>query len=218
VRLKGQNESNDIFRDSWSIGANLLHVWTDEYTAEVEFTGVSNTESWTYLNWTTNTALTVSSVSVTIQLYNFTSGAYQDSGYGYTTFTSSAAPNTDENSTQMTSIKATDFRNATGFWKIKIKGVKSVASAFDLKADFVQFQEQKAGGTQLTLENGGSLTAHITSIWITNSVSHQRYVADMYINSGETWSQTYPDMNLPSGICSIKVATERGNMAVLSID
>ena len=83
--------------------------------------------------------------------------------------------------------------------------------------DFVEFFEAKRDGTLLTFENGGSLTSHIVSIWINNSTSHQRFSVDVFINSGETLSQAYPDINLPNGTYTLKVATERGNMAILSI-
>jgi hypothetical protein len=199
------------------VDAVLLHLWSNDYIAEAEFTGLSNTEEWAQLNWTANNAWTTDSVAVTIQLYNFTLGAYQTSGFGYTTYTSSATPNTDENSSQTTSVRTSDFRDSSGNWKIKIKGVKTGAAQFDLKVDLVEFHEVE-GGSQLTFQNGGSLTAHIVSIWIENSTNHQRFAADLFINSGETLSKAYSNMYLPGGSCSVKVATERGNMAVLPIN
>jgi hypothetical protein len=216
IRFKGGSETGDLVQDRWNIDATVLHVWSDEYTSEVEFTGVSNTENWTQLNWMSNTAWTTASVSVTIQLYNFTSGAYQTSGFGYVAYTSSATPNTDENSTQSTSVGTTDFRNATGYWKIKIIGVKTGATQFDLKADFIEFNEVNQGGALITLENDGSLTCHIVSVWVNNSTIHQRYTVNTFINSGETLSQAYSPISLPNGSYTIRVSTERGNMAVLA--
>jgi hypothetical protein len=214
VKFKGGTEVSDTVQDSWNVDAALLRLWSDEYTSEVEFTGVSNTEAWTLMNWTTNTAWTTDSVAVTIQLYNFTSGSYQTSGIGYFAYVSSPTSNTDENAAQSTNAGATDFRDAAGYWKLKIKGVKSEAAQFDFKADFVQVFEEKRG-TQLTLENEGSLTCHVISVWVVNSTQHQRITVDLYLNSGETSSQTYSNVNLPSGNYTVKVATERGNMAIL---
>lgn len=71
-----------------------------EYTSEVEFTGSSNTQSWTQVVWAINSAWTTSSVSVTLQLYNFTLGGYPTSGNGYISYTSSATANTDETKTK----------------------------------------------------------------------------------------------------------------------
>jgi hypothetical protein len=217
IRFKGGSETGDISQDRWNIDAAILQVWSDEYTSEVEFTGVSNTGNWTELNWTTNTAWTAASVSVTIQVYNYTAGTYQTSGFGYTTYTSSATPNTDENSTQSTSVRTTDFRNATGYWKIKIKGVKAGATSFDFKADLIQLSEVYQEGTLITLENTSSITSHVIGVWVNNLTSHQRFDADLFVNSGETWSQAFPNINLPSENYTVKVATERGNIAILSM-
>ena len=120
------------------------------------------------------------------------------------------------NSTQSTSVRTTDFRNATGYWKIKIKGVKTGATQFDLKADFIEFYEVKQGGAQITFENDGALTSHIVSVWINNSTIHQRYTVNTFINSGETLSPVYSSISLPSGSYTIRVSTERGNVAVLA--
>ena len=98
---------------------------------------------------------------------------------------------------------------------MKIKGVKTGATQFDLKADFVKFSEEKLGGALVTFENGGALTSHIVSVWVNNSTSHQRFEVDVFVNSGETVSQAYPSINLPDGSYTVKVATERGNVAVL---
>ena len=215
IRFTGGTETGDTVQNQWRIDATLLYVWSDEYVSEVEFTGLSNVESWTQLNWTTNIGWTTGSVSVTIQLYNFTSGAYQTSGFGYAAYTSSATPNTDENSAQSTTVGTTDFRNATGYWKIKITGVKSGTTQFDFKADFIEFCEQNVNGALLTFENSGPLTAHIIAVWVSNSTSHQRYTVNLFINSGENLSQVCPEVCILDGNYTMKIVTERGNMAVL---
>jgi hypothetical protein len=175
-------------------------------------------ENWTQLNWTTNTAWSVASVNVTVQLYNFTSGAYQTSGFGYSAYTSSSTPNTDENSSQSTSVRTTDFRNATGYWKIKVKGVKAGSEQFDFKADMIEFNAVKLGGTLFTLKNKGSLTVHIISIWVNNATLHQRYETDIFINSANTESYTYNNITLPNKPYEVKATTERGNTAVFADD
>jgi hypothetical protein len=217
IRFKCGTEAGDLSQDRWNIDAALLQVWSDENTAEVEFTAVANTETWTELNWTANTAWSVSSVSVTIQLFDFTSGAYQTSGFGYIAYTSSSTPNTDETKNQTASSQLTDFRNATGAWKIKIKGVKATATTFDLNADMIQLSEVDQGGALITFENTGSITSHVIGVWVNTATSHQRFEANLFINSGETWSQAFPSISLPDGNYTVKVATERGNVAVLPV-
>jgi hypothetical protein len=49
LRFKGGSETGDTIQDRWYIDAVVLHVWTDEYASEVEFTGSSSTENWTQL-------------------------------------------------------------------------------------------------------------------------------------------------------------------------
>jgi hypothetical protein len=140
IRFQGSMETGDTAEDNWKIDATLLHVWSDEYILEVELTGSSNIEDWSQLNWTVNSAWTISSVNVTLQLYNYTFGGYPTSGSGYVAYTSDDTPDTDENKNQMIDVNPTDFRNATGHWKMKIKGVKTPDTQFDFKADWVEFK------------------------------------------------------------------------------
>ncbi len=139
IRFQGSMEIGDTAEDSWKIDATLLHVWSDEHILEVELIGSSNIEDWSQLNWTVSSAWTISSVNVTLQLYNYTLDGYPTSGSGYVAYTSDDAPDTDENKSQMIDVDPTDFRNATGHWKMKIKGAKTTDTQFDLKADWVKF-------------------------------------------------------------------------------
>jgi hypothetical protein len=213
IRFKGGMETTDATQDSWGIDATLLHVWSEEYTMEVEFTGSSNMENWIQLNWTVNSAWSNSSVSVTLQLYNYNLGSYPTTGNGYLTYTSNATPDTDENQSQMITINPTHFRNATGFWKIKITGVKATGSQYNFKADWVEF-EVEASGTRFTFENEEPLTVHLVSLWIIDSTNHQRYDISVFVNAAETKNYTRPDISLPTIPYTVKVVTERGNIAV----
>jgi len=218
IRFKDGNESGDTIQDSWNIDATLLHVWSNEYASEVEFTGVSNTEEWSQLNWTVNTAWTIGSVNVTLQLYNYTLDGYPTGGNGYIAYTSDATPNTDENKSQTINANPTDFRNATGYWKIRVRGIKVGVTQFDFKADWIEFKAVKAGGTLFTFKNECSLTCHLVSIWINNSTRHQRCEINLFIDSGDTISYVCNDINLPDKPYRIKVVTERGNVAVFAGD
>jgi len=111
-----------------------------EFTSEAEFTGSSNTQNWYQLIWSVDSAWNTSSVLVTIQVYNFTSGGYPTSGNGYNSYTSSGTTNTDETKTQTITTSPTSFRNATGYWRIKIKGVKTTTTQFSFKADWIEFK------------------------------------------------------------------------------
>jgi len=106
-----------------------------EFTSEVEFTGASNTASWTQLVWTVDSSFTTTSVNTTLQLYNFVSG-YPTSGDGYMTDTIGTS---DVTKTQ-TITTTTNFRDASGNWKMKIKGVKSTSTQFEWKGDLVKIE------------------------------------------------------------------------------
>jgi len=215
IRFKDCTETSDATQDSWDIDVTLLHVWSDEYASEVEFTGSSNMEDWSRLTWTVDSAWTSGLVNVTLQLYNYALGDYPTSGNGYIAYTSSDA-NTDEIKNQIITVNPTHFRNATGYWRMKVKGVKATDEQFDLKVDWVEFKAVIASGTLFTFKNTGSLTSHLVSLWVVNSTHHRRYDIDVIINPGETLPYLRADISLPSGQYVVKVVAERGNIAVFS--
>ena len=71
-------------------------------------------------------------------------------------------------------------------------------------------------GSQYTFKNEGGLTVHLVSLWINNSTLHQRYNINVFVNSAETKTYLREDIPMPKGIYTVKVVTERGNMAVYS--
>ena len=71
-------------------------------------------------------------------------------------------------------------------------------------------------GSQFTFENDGGLTVHLVSLWIINSTDHQRYDVNVFVNSAATKNYLRDDISLPTGSYTVKVVTERGNIAVYS--
>ena len=174
-----------------------------EFTSEVEFAGSSNTQNWYQLIWSVDSAWNASSVSVTIQVYNYTSGGYPASGNGYTSYTSSATVNTDETKTQTITTNPTSFRNATGYWKIKMKGVKTTTTQFDFKADWVEFKPshytEYTASTEflfssMTKNTPTQLNFTVVSEYDIASVSVTiqawNYSSSVYVTSGQGY-QTY---------------------------
>jgi hypothetical protein len=76
--------------------------------------------------------------------------------------------------------------------------------------------QNAAYGSQYTFKNEGGLTVHLVSLWINNSTLHQRYNINVFVNSAETKTYLREDIPLPTGSYTVKVVTERGNMAVYS--
>jgi len=71
-------------------------------------------------------------------------------------------------------------------------------------------------GFQFTFENDGGLTVHLVSLWIINSTDHQRYDISVFINSAATNNYLRDDIYFPTGNYTVKVVTERGNVAIYS--
>jgi len=109
-----------------------------EYTMDVEFMGASNTYGWTELVWVVDSSWSIGSVGVTVQLYDYVLGGYPVSGDGFVSYTANATANIEETRTQVVATSPQRFHNATGYWKVKVKGVKAVKAPFDFKADWVE--------------------------------------------------------------------------------
>ncbi len=120
-----------------------------EYTAEVEFTGTADTQAWTQLLWIVDSSLTTNSVTAIFQLYNYTAGQYPTSGDGYITATIGTS---DQNKNQTITTNPTQFRNATGGWKIMIKATKATNDQFDWKIDFIEYQARTSSTYELDIE------------------------------------------------------------------
>ena len=80
------------------------------------------------MNWTIDNAWTIGSSDVMLQLYDYTLNGYPTSGKGCVAYASDSTSNTDENKSQTMDVNPTRFRNATGHWKMKVKGVKTTGT------------------------------------------------------------------------------------------
>jgi hypothetical protein len=186
-----------------------------EFTSEMEFTGTSDVGDWPILIWMVGSAWSQGDVTVTFQLFDYDIGAYPTSTDGYISYNSSVTPYVDEIKNQTITTNATRFRDSSGQWKIKATGVKRSSSQFDMDADFVQLQ-LPGNGPQFLLRNSGAVTADVISLWVINSTVHQRYDVNIYLNSGEDVLFHRDDISISSGNYTIKIVTNRGNIAVFS--
>ena len=73
-----------------------------------------------------------------------------------------------------------------------------------------------SSGTSLDVENTGPLSLHIVAVWISTSTNHQRYDADLFLNSGESATYDRDDIEFPKDAFVARVVTERGTMAIFS--
>ena len=77
-------------------------------------------------------------------------------------------------------------------------------------------EEHGSSGIQMDIKNTGPVSVHIVAVWITNSTTHQRYDADLFLNSGEPVTYMRDDITFPENAFVAKIVTERGNIAVFS--
>ena len=109
----------------------------NQYTAQVEFTGTSNTPlPWTDLVWLIDASASTSNVAATLQLYNWNSDTYSPSGDGYMTATLGTA---DSLSTQTITANMANFLSGSKNWKILVTATKVTTTPFDLNFDSAQY-------------------------------------------------------------------------------
>lgn len=107
-----------------------------EFTSDIEFSGSSNLGSWTQLTWTVDSAFTTSSVSLTLQLYDYNAGQYPTSGDGYI---GDIIGTVDITKSQTITLNPTHFRDGSGNWQLKVKGVKATTTQFEWKGDLLVY-------------------------------------------------------------------------------
>jgi hypothetical protein len=163
-------------QSTWSIDAALIHQSTtaDQYTLSAEFSGNSNTDSWTSLLCNIKSQLDTSGAVVTIQLYDYATGAYVTSGGGYATYQSTA--NAANMQTLNVSSNPGDFKNASGAWKIKITATKTTSTQFHLYLDWVEIEPTYLS-TGETMQYGAQQTYVITSTSSSGGATPYVYVS-----------------------------------------
>ncbi len=149
-----------------------------------------------------------------IRAYNWSSGTYSNAGFNDTT------------GTQPTTAGAwTDYGlSITGNWQnyvsqdgtimLQIMDGSVGVSQTSLGIDFLGVRAN-INSASVTLKNSGPTTVHIIALWINSPTIHNRYDMDLYINAGDTEGYNLSgDIVVPSGTYTVKVVTERGNIAL----
>jgi hypothetical protein len=150
-----------------------------------------------------------------LKAYNWTSGAYSDSGFN-TTAGHTPTTNWDTYAVNLTNQWRSYISN-NGKMYIKLQDGQADTTQTTIDIDFLGVRVV-VKAIKFTFKNTGSLTARLVSLWVTNSTLHRRYDIDIIINSAETYSYTRTDIVVASGTYTIKAITERGNKAVLSAE
>jgi hypothetical protein len=86
----------------------------------------------------------------------------------------------------------------------------------DVKITGVAYVNGSSPFVNFTFENDGSFTSHLVALWVDNSTTHQRYDVSIFVNAGDTVTYFSADVSLPEKPYTVKIVTERGNVAVYS--
>ena len=148
-----------------------------------------------------------------LKAYNWTLGDYSDSGFN------STAGNIPSSSWNTYALNLTDswqsYISTGGTIYLKLTDGQPDPDQTSINIDYFAVRALVKGIT-IRIQNGGSLTAHLVSLWIATSASHQRYELDTYVNAGDAVQVVRSDITLPSTTYVVKIVTEKGNAAVYS--
>jgi hypothetical protein len=146
IRFKATDETNDLTQSSWQIDCALLYMERDY--VQVEFVGNSTTQDWMQIVWAVDCSSTVSSVNITLQLYDYNASEYATSGDGFMTATIGTE---DVTLNQTITVNPSRFRDAYGNWKMKIVG--EGATPFNFKIDLIEIKITSPSVYRLEISN-----------------------------------------------------------------
>ena len=148
-----------------------------------------------------------------LKAYNWTLGDYSDSGFN------STAGTTPSSGWNTYSVNLTDswqsYINTNGTICIRLTDSQPDAEQTSINIDYFAVRAM-VKGIEIRVQNAGSQTAHLVSLWVTTSANHQRYELDTYVNAGDKVQVVRSDISLPSTTYVVRIITEKGNAAVYS--
>ncbi len=147
-----------------------------------------------------------------LKAFNWTAGGYSDNGFNST---AGSTPSTGWDTYAV---------NLTGGWRsylsdngviyVKIQDAQVDANQTSINVDFLGVRAVVVGGAAIALQNKGSVTAHLVSLWVDSPLIHQRYDMDLFINAGDSVNYTRFDVSLDDNASLVKIITERGTASV----
>jgi len=149
-----------------------------------------------------------------IRAYSWTAEGFSDFGFNTTAGSQPVANEWNEYAINLTSSWM-DYVGGNGTMLIEFfdEGLSTNQTIVEL--DFLGVRAV-IDGTRFEFKNTGPLTIHIVAVWVLNSTNHQRYDANLFINSGAESTYVRADIRLPSDDFMVKIVTERGNIAVFT--
>ena len=205
VNFKMKGERNNDFDSGIQIG-NLYFI-SDRGTSAP---GIGT--NWIYpsgsagnvISWHVYEAVVLSSFQ---EFYDLTANKYTSASYSYIT-----GP--------LRLIGDSDRQNRDTFYDwIFMRNYVNPEPTHGVWGDEETYTEESVQGeVRLKIRNLSALTAHVIALWINNVTLHKRYTVDIFISSSKTVTYSFADENLPTNAYVVKVVTERGNIAIYSLD
>jgi hypothetical protein len=149
-----------------------------------------------------------------LKAYNWTSLTYSDSGFNST---EGHTPTTGWN---YYAVNLTDkwksYVYNNGTIRVKVLDESTDTSQTTIDIDFLAVRTM-IDGARFTLQNKGSATLHVVSLWIDNATLHQRYDINFFINAGDKAYYDVPDASLPDRPFVAKLITEKGTASLFRV-
>ena len=147
-----------------------------------------------------------------LEAFNWTGGEYSDNGFN------STAGHTPSTGWDTYALNLTDqwrsYVSDNGTIYVKLQGGQMDVNQTSVDIDFLGVRAVIVDGATFTLQNKGSVTTHLVSLWVDSATIHQRYDMNLYINAGDSVNYTRGDMGLVDNASIVKVITERGTVSV----
>jgi hypothetical protein len=147
-----------------------------------------------------------------LKAYNWTAKTFTDEGFNTA---DGSQPTLNEWNEYTVSVidHFADYISSDGTLIMEFRDEASSTDQATVEIDFFCARIM-VNGIRLDITNSSPFTTHIVAIWMINSTNHQRFNANLFMNSGEDVTYTRVDISLPLDRFVIRVATERGNLAV----
>jgi hypothetical protein len=147
-----------------------------------------------------------------MRMYNWSASGFSDAGFNITSGHQPALDTWNEYAVSITNDWL-DYVDSSGTMMIEFFDEGLAANQTVVDIDFLGARAI-VDGARFELKNSSPYTAQIVAIWVVNSTWHQRYGANLFVNSGEETIYIRIDIKLPEDNFIAKIVTEKGNASV----
>jgi hypothetical protein len=153
----------------------------------------------------------VSSERWYLKAYDWATADYSDTGFNTT------AGDIPSTNWDIYAVNFTDqwqsYLNNNGTIFVKFQDNLINVNQTSIDIDFLAVRAV-IDGAEFVLQNKGSVTTHLVSLWVNTLTEHRRYDVNLFINSGDAACYIRDDITLPQGPFIVKIVTERGTTSI----